>query len=249
MRRLILPLPFYDGVSRVLAANPHWRFLFISLVVWLGYVVQFSTTHAHHVVSHHASWPLFDNITAWLLMVCAMMLPLLSDAVRFITQSMPRYQHEKVIALFALGYFAVWLAIGIALEAVTYGIFALSLGDVAAGWPVATLAFLAAGIWNSLRWRRKAVFACRNGIAMRIHGWPVIVDSIQFGFIKGKQCAIRCVHLMLAVIVAGHDLWLMAVVTGVLLYERTVLPQQTKWVTGVCFVLSGGYFLHWVFVP
>lgn len=238
------------GVRRYLSAAPlHWWLFAISALCWVYLILTWLMSPMSHAHSHHATHiSLVDNLIAWMLMVYAMMLPMLSGAVRWIAQMMPRYQHAKVIALFVLGYSFVWLMIRVAIEGATF-----LLNTLPGNFPLnalshellAILAFLAAGLWSHTRFRRQAVFACGNGMPMRINGWDAYFGALQFGLSEGRKCAGSCLHIMLALVLASHQMWLMVLVTFLLLFERSLLPRETKLVAHTCFILAFYFFMAW----
>ncbi|WP_020405704.1 DUF2182 domain-containing protein [Hahella ganghwensis] len=226
-----------DRVSRLLTAHPYWWLLALCAISWVYLVADnlISTVYLHH----HASSPV-SGLVAWMIMVSAMMLPMLSGSVRHIILMMPRYQHLRLMPLLVLGYASVWLIIGGLIE--TFGYILRShpifSHQTLSQIPIGTFGFLSAAIWTMTRSRRKAVFACSNGVPMRINGWYAYRDTIHFGMIKGISCSAACLPVMLALLVSGHNLGLMMIVTAVLIYERVMLPRETRLVFWMCYILA-----------
>jgi hypothetical protein len=232
---------------QLLRLHPHWLLFAISLLCWANILLESQDRHHHH--HHHMTMSALSDamsqLLGWLTMVYAMMLPMLSGSLRWLLQSQPRYLRWRGIIAFLLGYSCLWLAIGLAI----YG-----LGLWLNGLPqhslqqaqIGALAFFSAGLISRTSYRQSAVYACGSGMPLRIQGWGAWFDTFQFGAIKGGRCAASCLHLMVALILAGHTLPLMLLVTALLFYERRLLPRRTRMIEIACYSLALLYTLLWL---
>ncbi|WLQ13263.1 DUF2182 domain-containing protein [Hahella aquimaris] len=239
-----------DRMSRLTTAHPYWWLFMVSALSW-AYLISAElsrSVHSHHHMSATPIVALSSSLVAWLMMVSAMMLPMLSGSVRRVKIMMPRYQHLRLMPLLVFGYSIVWLIAGAVVEVIRGIFFQLPYieHDVISPLPVGSLTFLAAAVWNNTSSRRKAVFACSSGVPMRISGWYAYRDAVYFGLIKGISCVKACLHVMLALVITGHNLWLMMIVTAVLLYERILLPRETRLVSWMCCALAVYQLLIWL---
>ncbi|MGI0115828.1 DUF2182 domain-containing protein [Zooshikella sp. RANM57] len=223
--------------------NPHWRFIFISLVVWLWLVLpSFVTEVSHHTTHSHTTDSAFNShllrIWHWQLMVLAMMLPLMSSALRFVVYALPRYRRERSIFSFLLGYLFIWSLAGVVVELfdglMLHTVFFTDFYRQLLG----AVGFLAAGLWCFSYHRRKAMLSCGIGMPLRINGWRAYLDCIHYGLKMGLRCLSSCWHIMAALVIAGHSLILMAIFTVLLIYERACLPAETKVLSYICILMS-----------
>ncbi|OZG74119.1 hypothetical protein BTA51_09825 [Hahella sp. CCB-MM4] len=237
-------------MSRVTTAHPYWWLFMLSGLSW-AYLISAelsSSAHSHHHMPTTSVAVFSASLSAWLIMVTAMMLPMLSGSVSLVKLMMPRYQHLRLMPLLVFGYAVVWLIAGGMIEILRAFLLQIPFihHELIAQFPVGSLSFLAAAVWSSTSSRRKAVFACSNGIPLRINGWHAYRDTIHFGLIKGLNCVKGCLHVMLALLIAGHDLWIMMIVTVVLIYERVLLPKETRLVSWMCCILSVYFLVPWL---
>ena len=242
------------GLRRGLAAKPWAILLVLSVICWVYFLVTASSSvagHAHHHSGDNNNLHFFAGISAWLVMVYAMMLPLQSASLRYMLCMLPRYQHYNSLLLFIIGYSSVWLLIGLTLIFATQFSAAFfsstRLAVPALALPIEAAVFLLAALYNQTPYRRQAVFACGGGLPLRINGWQAAGDVLYFGVYKGRNCAASCLHVMLALVFAGHNLVMMAVVTLALFYERARLPRETKIVSYLCYLASASYLFVWLY--
>ncbi len=239
-----------DRVSRMATAHPYWWLFLLSALSWV-YLISAeisSSAHSHHHMPASPIAAVSGHLLAWFIMVYAMMLPMLSSSVRLLMWMMPRYQHMRLMPLLVTGYSIVWLAAGGVIELTGMVIYHLPVLQQKAltNLPIGSLSFIAAAAWTNTVSRKKAVFACSNGVPIRINGWHAYQDTIYFGIVKGINCVKGCLHVMLALLIAGHDLWIMMIVTAVLIYERVLLPKETRLVFWMCCILATYYLVPWL---
>jgi predicted metal-binding membrane protein len=181
--------------------------------------------------------PLRAVITAWWLMLTAMMAPLLAQPVRHIIDRVGRATRAPVIVMFMLGYALPW-----------------SLFGLLAGWVVlAAHVFLrtpglefgsglgVAIAWHLSPWRRYALARCHGVSRLSGFGVRAWFDGAAYGVGAGLWCMAACWGWMIAALLAGSWHWLaMVAVTLGLLAERIgpigfwrELRSRSGWTTRV----------------
>ena len=154
--------------------------------------------------------PLVLHAAAWVLMIAAMMLPTtfpLLAIFRRITGARP--DAGRLLALVVLGFFAAWLAFGVAAhlaDAIVRWAAARNVWFVAHGWMVAAAVLAAAGMfqWSALKYR--CLEACRTPftfVAARWHGRSPLREAFRIGVDHGVFCVGCCWALMLTMFVVG----------------------------------------------
>lgn len=245
-----------DMFTQFIKLNPHWLLFAISLICWGNYLASelfqagYAETHAHHhhhgAVSVSLSGILAGQLYAWLFMVYAMMLPMVSGPLRWLILAQPRYQRKNAMVFFVAGYSCLWLVIGFILIATQSGVNALISVSLPTFLPWETITFLFAGLLSRATYRKRAVYACGGGMPVHITGWRMLFDSFRFGVIKAIRCAASCLHLMIALMIVGHGILLMLLITAALFYERQLLPKKNKVIERVCYLVALGYFLRFL---
>jgi predicted metal-binding membrane protein len=150
------------------------------------------------------------HAAAWVLMIAAMMLPTtlpLLAMFRRITDARP--DAGRLLALVVLGFFAVWLAFGLAAHgadaAVRWAV-TRNVWFVAHGWLVGAAVLACAGLfqWSSLKYR--CLEACRTPfgfVVTRWHGRSPAREAFRIGVDHGAFCVGCCWALMLLMFVVG----------------------------------------------
>ena len=154
--------------------------------------------------------PAVLHAAAWVLMIAAMMLPTtfpLLAMFRRITGTRP--DAGRLLALVILGFFAAWLAFGVAAhlaDALLRWAAARYAWFVANGWRVGAAALAAAGLfqWSALKYR--CLEECRTPfgfIGARWHGRSPSREAFRIGVDHGVFCVGCCWALMLMMFVVG----------------------------------------------
>lgn len=170
-----------------------------------------------------------EGYGGWCLMILAMMLPLQTEAIRHVAYSIPWYRRKRAIALFLVGYVLLWLFLGVAirLAGIGVGILLPSLGtNIEPLMPAVGFAIAAA--WACHPARLQARFSCGGTIPLRAMGFMAYVDCLRYGLIMGWACLRTCWAPMAALMIAHHGVGMMAMVAGLLIYERTWLPHRSN---------------------
>ncbi|GEM_PF-1704814 len=223
-----------------------WVWLFYSAFI-AGGSVQMS--HPSLVTMVYGSTDLTDfliqlsaSMLPWMLMVIAMMFPLLNTQVEHVAFSLPRSERAKGVLSFLSGYSLTWLAVGAGLQLLIAVIDMLLAGRSAifkASLPAVAFLLAAAVVW----WPQRIVWmaACGLRMPLRINTWKSHLDSFNYGMKKGFVCARTCWIPMFALMLAHHNLWTMALVTLVLIYERYLIPHESKLI-GYAWLLIAAFF-------
>jgi predicted metal-binding membrane protein len=166
------------------------------------------------------SW--VDACSHWGLMVLAMMLPVVAPQVRTVAMRSLWTRRQRSAGAFLVGYVAVWVAVGGLLLA---PLVALDVYPLGTPWLIGFL-LVAAG-WQVSPPRRRLLRRCSSLRLGAAAGRAADVDCVRAGMRSGARCLATCGPLMLAML-AGHSLWLMAVLLVVLLSERSRGPDPVR---------------------
>lgn len=175
--------------------HPEWWTIGLAAVAWAFMLLHAGPNSGHDM---HHRMTLVDEIAHWMLMVVAMMLPLVSGAVRFTASASLWVRRHRAILGFLLGYFGSWL--GLAIVAVTLRQAAWFHTDAAPA-----LGFAAAALWQRTVMYKRAVAACHCTWPIAPLGWRADRDCLRFGGFIGLACIRTCWPLMLACGFAGHS--------------------------------------------
>jgi predicted metal-binding membrane protein len=182
------------------------------------------------------TWPSFRALLAisplsalaldWTLMLVAMMTPTLIAPVLHVHRRSFKSRRIRSIALFALGYAAVWMAAGVVL--VTVQLMANASAPEAV-WPAATAALLAL-VWQCSPLKQRCLNRSHNHSELAAFGLAADRDALGFGLTHGAWCVGSCWALMLLPMLLGHaHLAAMIVVTIVMIGERLEAPAPLRW--------------------
>jgi len=165
-------------------------------------------------------------LLGWQVMVAATMLPASLPAMRAVAKAVPAVaRHRWHQTVFLASFVGVWTAFGgLAFAG------ALAVQRAVVAWPwLATrpwlvdatlIAFAAAYQFTPLK--RRSLQACRNLMPTPADRWAGGPSATRLGLAHGVACVGSAGVLMLAMVVAGlGDLWWMAALTVVMVYEAT----------------------------
>jgi hypothetical protein len=220
-----------SALDRFFWTTPHWWTWLLSLAAWLAMIPHLSGAAPH---CHVMRTSLRDDVTAWLLMVVAMMVPFLDRALKTVAfRSYARRRYRAQAALL-LGYLGPWL--------VAAGP-AIALHQV--GWTdaraAAGVAFLASALWMTTPIHRRALAGCHRTIATAPAGWRADADAVRQGGLVGLACVVTCWPLMVACTLAGHGLAAMAGGTIVAGLERRGNSRARRLALAIVVVLGVGF--------
>lgn len=209
-----------------------WILLFVldrgapSSPICLSYVSLTGTLQGLLWVAFAANPPAVVTLT-WLTMLVAMMSPLLAQPVAQLRLRSSERRRGRAVALFVLGYFAIWMTAGIALLTV-----AAALGLLAGGLglPALTIAAVLAALWQAGPLRQRALNRCHRVPQLSAFSAEADRDCVHFGVTHGLWCAATCSPLMLLPLTSpAFHLPLMLVVSVGLVLERMVPPRRPSW--------------------
>ncbi|MCE7066666.1 DUF2182 domain-containing protein [Dyadobacter sp. CY326] len=170
--------------------------------------------------------PIASQLTGWGLMVVAMMFPKLIIPIQHIYARSLRRTRFSASLLFAFGYMAVWMAVGLLMIGVIMGLHLLMPGSYL---PVTGLAVIAI-IWQFSPVKQRCLNRGHNHLILATFGWAVYRDALLFGVIHGIWCVGAGWALMLLpmLLPSGHT-FAMLVVTFIMLSEHLEHPKVPRW--------------------
>ncbi len=185
----------------------------------------------------------------WVLMMAAMMLPAMTPVMAVYASAAAREDRgmrlAARIALFTLGYLAVWTVAALALALLQLGLRGSShfaMGGTLAGPLAAGVLTLVAGAYQLTPLKETCLKHCRHPLTYLIAHWREgLAGAFPVGFGHGLYCLGCCIALMGLMFVFGamNVLW-MAVIAVYLLAEKT-LPKADRWgrFVGVALLVIG----------
>jgi predicted metal-binding membrane protein len=197
-----------------------------SLPLCLSYETLTGTADGIFATAFEAR-PLPLMTLSWLAMLLAMMSPLLTQPVAQLRLRSLKRRRNRAVALFVVGYLAIWMLAGIVLGA---GATALALLSRYLDLPALSIAAAFAAIWQAAPLRQRALNRCHRLPRLSAFGNEADRDCAGFGLTHGFWCATTCSPLMLLPLTAPafHFALMFAVSTGLLL-ERMVPPRHPAW--------------------
>lgn len=184
--------------------------------------------HAGHAVQGGNSAPtaLAVAMTAWAVMLVAMMGPTLVDPINYVRERSFTVRRKRSIALFLVGYWSTWMAAGF--------VFTLALLGVTAWAPGRELVTLGvvgvACVWQCSPAKQRCLNRGHDHPDLVAFGAAADRSVLRFGVGHGAWCVASCWALML--IPASLGTWhvaAMVVVTVLMLGERLEGPRRPSW--------------------
>jgi len=245
--RVELPRAYAVSESGFLVAS---ALLFVAsvaaTVAWCSTMPAMSTMPMAWMPMCGQTWLTFaaSFLGMWLVMMVAMMLPSLVPMLRRYRAALHAVGEPHLGPLTALvgaGYFAVWMAIGIA-------VFALgaALASMEMMWPVLArtvsaasgVFVLAAGALQFSAWKTRQLARCRMVPALEGSAW-------RYGACLGVRCASACAGLTAILLVAGFmDLRAMVAVSAAITLER--LAPVGEHIARAVGAVAAGAGLYWI---
>jgi predicted metal-binding membrane protein len=179
------------------------------------------TTNIWNVVS--------NGLLPWLIMVIAMMYPLLDEPINHVAVSVKRKDKNWAIFDFLIGYLFVWGIIGLLfllLPVLVNVLFENQTWIVSALIKMSGFCLCAILVWHPARGIK--MIKCSQTIPIGIQSWRLHLDSLTYGMRMGVICLNICWVPMVALMLAHHNLILMYLTTGILIFERYLLPHSSK---------------------
>lgn len=165
-------------------------------------------------------------MAGWALMLVAMMSPTLIAPIGHIVERSFKHRRAWSVALFTLGYAAIWMAAGGVLLS---GRLALSL-LVPRSLVPAVVVGIVAFVWQCSPIKQRCLNRNHNHRELAAFGLAADLDALRFGITHGVWCVGSCWALMLfpMLLPEGH-LAAMAAVSFLMISERLEQPQQLRW--------------------
>lgn len=183
----------------------------------------------------------------WMAMMVPMMLPSLVPMLSRYRRSVrgaDGIRLHGLTVLVAVGYFAVWAAVGAVVYVAGVGVGAIEArwGSAAHWLPLAAGAMLlVAGGVQLTAWKARQLALCREGSKCSCPPAPNALGAWRHGLGLGVRCGICCGSLMLALLAIGMmNLVAMAAVALAISAERLApAPLRVARVAGVAIVVVG----------
>jgi predicted metal-binding membrane protein len=201
----------------------------------------------------HESW--YHAAAGYLGMWMAMMLPMMLPSL---IPMLARYRRSLrgvggirlrgVMLVAAVGYFAVWAALGLAAYAAGAGLMAIELRwtTVVRWLPIATgVVLLAAASVQFTSWKASQLAHCREGGTCCPMPVPTAPGALRDGVELGVRCSLCCGSLMLPLLAVGMmNLIAMAAVTAAITAERLApRPERVARMAGVVMLALGAVMI------
>jgi predicted metal-binding membrane protein len=166
-------------------------------------------------------------IVSWLTMLLAMMPPLLQQPVAHLWDRSFACRRPRAIAMFVVGYGAIWMAAGLSLL-----IAAIIVGVIgkAVALPAAIVAVAVALAWQSTPLKQICLNRCHRLPRLSAFGIAADRDCLRYGVGNGVWCVGTCWALMLIPLVAnGMHVAIMATVAVLTFAERRAPARPPRW--------------------
>lgn len=170
--------------------------------------------------------PLSSMTAGWVLMLVAMMSPTLIAPVQHILKRSFKRRRARSVALFVVGYAAIWMAAG--------GVLILATLTLNLLFPQSYLPAIGLGIvaivWQCSPIKQRCLNRGHNHSELAAFGMAADLDALRFGITHGIWCVGSCWALMLfpMLLSEGHFA-AMAAVTFLIISERLEQPRPLSW--------------------
>ncbi len=212
-----------------LSRHPEWLALSLAAAAWIGLALtlgwfgsSWGLPSGHHhgpdVPAGAHMHSIDGQLLSWLLMVIAMMLPTAVPHLRYLGFNTRRSRRQRALAVFTLGYLAVWLAPGMLLATVPAPMPA----------PVLAVAVLAAGAWELTPIKRRALRGCCRTMPVGFAGPSADAAAVEYGLRHGAVCLLVSGPAMAALMLAGHPWWA-TVALAVVMAAQKLLTRPERW--------------------
>lgn len=160
----------------------------------------------------------------WAVMMVAMMMPALVPMLRAYRSGLAPEAAGRLTVVVALGYHAVWTAVGLAAFLAGVGLAAVEMRhpSIARAVPLAVGAVvLVAGLTQLTAWKARALVCCREAPPGQARSPAGFASAWRHGLQLGARCSLCCAGLTVILLVVGvMDLRAMTVVAAATALER-----------------------------
>lgn len=219
-----------------LQSHPERLVIAISALSWvwmLGHTA--ATQRLSCCVSHPTTTA---DVASWMLMVCAMMLPTTTLAVRDVATRSFRSRRIRAVLEYISGYMACWVLAG--------AVFVLlRIHPIAHDLRTSAALCLLAAVWVMLPVRALWFVRCHRQIALCPSGSRGDLDAFRQGAVHGTPCIKSCWPLMFACGITGHDLVMMIGGTLLVVAEKRMFRLKRKPLVLGAFALAAWILMKW----
>ena len=157
-------------------------------------------------------------------MLAAMMLPVVAAPLRYVRYRSFARRRARAMLLFVVGYFAVWMAAGVVLQAVALA--ALTVEPL----PRVGLGLAIAVVWQVSPAKQWCLNRCHRRPQLAAFDVAADRDAFNFGLTNGASCVGACWALMLLMLLAGDGQFLAMIAMTLLVFaERLETPAPLAW--------------------
>jgi predicted metal-binding membrane protein len=170
--------------------------------------------------------PLSSLIAGWAVMLVAMMSPTLIAPIGHIVKRSFKHRRMWSVALFTLGYAAIWMAAGGVLLSARLVLSLL----VPLSFVPAIVVGIVAFVWQCSPMKQRCLNRNHNHRELAAFGFAADLDVLRFGVTHGLWCVGSCWALMLfPILLSEGHLAAMAAVSLLMISERLEQPQRLSW--------------------
>jgi predicted metal-binding membrane protein len=198
--------------------------LVVSAVAWGALITQPAGVMHHGSMASEIA-PLGQAVN-WALMLVAMMTPALIEPIVYVASRSFRRRRWRSVAIFLVGYLAIWVIEGGVSVVVLSGSAWSSLP-----WQVTVAATLVIAVaWQCSPVKQRCLNGCHAQPALAAFGTAADRSAFEYGITHGLWCVGSCWALMLVptVLPLGH-LAAMVGVGALIVAERLERPAPARW--------------------
>ncbi len=199
--------------------------LLVTAVAWSVILMQPAAAMHHSSMEVPASGPLVSAVN-WAWMLVAMMTPSLIPPIAYIVSRSFRRRRWRSVALFVVGYTAIWIIAGGVSVVVLSGRAWSSLP-----WQVTVAATLTIAVaWQCSPVKQRCLNGCHVQPALAAFGTAADRAALEYGIAHGLWCVGSCWALMLVpAVLPWGNLVAMAAVGALICAERLERPRPARW--------------------
>lgn len=207
-------------------ARVRYSVLLLTAVTWILLIAQPHGIAGHAHLHAGNSDAVQTQAAGWALMLVAMMAPLLIPSIQYVRQRSFKHRRARAVALFVVGYGALWMAAGAVVLAIETTVKLLAPMSFL---PAAGVALIAV-VWQFSPIKQQALNSCHLRTELAAFGAPADLAVLRFGLTHGVWCVVSCWALMLfPMLLPSGRLAAMAAVAFLIFSERLNRPMPPSW--------------------